>query len=348
MNRPAGAGLRARAAGARDVLRVEGPAAARILVTVVAAWQVALWLGADQPPVFAAVVPLVALRGDPFAALGASVQRVLGVVAGVVIAIVALNLLSPSTGTLALVVALGLAAGMLLRAGGGLNIQVAASSLLVFASTSPDSYALHRLWETVAGAVVTVLLAPLLWPPDPRRTLSALAADCRTHLAGALTDTAAALAAGPAAAYDNLARVTAHNEAVHGDAARAREAARTMRFNPLRRRHRKAVRELARAIATAEQLTAQLSTLAREVAAFAGRDDLAADVIRARDHVPALAAATAEAIGDALVCRDVAPGLTAARSALAAYAHADSSPVAVVLRRPFQRILDDLAGTVRG
>ncbi|MEU9084326.1 hypothetical protein [Streptomyces sp. NPDC048357] len=42
MNRPAGAGLRARAAGARHILRAEGPAAARTVVTVVAAWQVAL------------------------------------------------------------------------------------------------------------------------------------------------------------------------------------------------------------------------------------------------------------------------------------------------------------------
>ncbi|MDX3537441.1 hypothetical protein PV721_24335 [Streptomyces sp. MB09-01] len=168
MNRPAGAGLRARAAGAQVVLRTDGRAAARIVVTVVAAWQVALWLGADQPPVFAAVVPLVALRGDPFTALGASVQRVLGVVAGVVIAIVA-------------------------------------------------------------------------------------------------------LATGPAAAGDNLAR--------------------------------------------------------------------------ARGHLPALGVATAAAIGDSLAAgggHDGLPGLTTARTALAAYARADSSAVAGVLRRPFRRILDDL------
>ncbi|WP_445269346.1 FUSC family protein [Streptomyces sp. DSM 41634] len=345
MNRPAGAGLRAHAAGAQDILRTDGPAAARIVVTVVAAWQVSLWLGADQPPVFAAVVPLVALRGDPFTALGASLQRVLGVVAGVVIAIVALNLWSPSTVTLALVVTLGLGAGMLLRAGGGLNIQVAASSLLVFASTSPDSYALHRLWETVAGAVVTIVLAPLLWPPDPRRTLSALAADCSTHLTLALTATTAALATGPAAAGENLALVNAHNDAVHADAARAREAARAMRFNPVRRRHREAVGELAGGIATADRLTAQLATLAREVVAFAGRDDLAADLARARDHLPGLGATTAEAIAGSLAAgdgHDGLPALARARTALAAYAHADSSPVAVVLRRPFQRILDDL------
>lgn len=100
----------------REIARAEGPAAARIVVTVAVAWQVALWLGADQPPVFAAIVPLVALRGDPMTALGTSLQRALGVVAGVLIGLAVLNVLRPSTATLALVVALGLGVGMVLRA----------------------------------------------------------------------------------------------------------------------------------------------------------------------------------------------------------------------------------------
>lgn len=80
-----------RAGRARELVRVEGPAAARIVVTAAVAWQVTLWLGADRPPVFAAFVPLVALRGDPVTALGTSLQRTLGVVAGVLIGIAVLN-----------------------------------------------------------------------------------------------------------------------------------------------------------------------------------------------------------------------------------------------------------------
>lgn len=335
---------RARRAGrARELARTEGPAAARIVVTVAVAWQVALWLGADQPPVFAAIVPLVALRGDPLTALGTSLHRTLGVVAGVLIGIGVLNVLRPSTATLALVVALGLGVGMVLRAGGGLNIQVAASSLLVFANTSPDAYALHRVWETAEGAAVTILLAPLLWPPDPHRILAAVADDCRARLTGALTGTAVALAAGPAAALDNLARVNAHVEAVHAGAARAREAERAMRFNPLRRRQRDTVRLQARRIATADGLTAPLTTLAREVARLSGRGDLAPDLARAGRRLPELASLTARAIGHTLSGDDPRPAVDAARDGLAAYAHADSRPVAVVLRRPFAQLLDELA-----
>ncbi|MFJ9822361.1 aromatic acid exporter family protein [Streptomyces sp. NPDC101151] len=331
-----------RSSRARDILAAEGPAAARIVVTVAASWQVALWLGADQPPVYAAIVPLVALRADPVTALATSLQRVLGVVAGVVIGIAVLNVLHPSTATLVLVVALGLGAGMLLRAGGPLNVQVPASSLLVFASTSPDAYAVHRLWETGAGAAVTILLAPLLWPPDPRRTLSALADDSRTRLTQALAGTTAALGTDPETARDNLTLITSHIDAVHSNAARAREAERAMRFNPLRRHHRETVELLARDIATADRLAPHLSTLAREIASFTARDDLIPVITAARRQLPALAASVAQAINDALSTEDPWPALSAAHDTLNAYARTDSRPAAVALRRPYQQILDDL------
>ncbi|MFD4240293.1 aromatic acid exporter family protein [Streptomyces sp. NPDC058525] len=333
-----------RARRALDLLRTEGPAAARIVVTVAAAWQVALWLGARQPPVFAAIVPLVALRGDPMTALGTAVQRALGVVAGVLIGIAVLNVLSPSTATLALVVALGLGVGMFLRAGGGLNTQVAVSSLLVFASTSPDAYAFERVWETAAGAVVTILLAPLLWPPDPHRILASLADDSRRRLVRALTATAAALGSGPAAARDNLAQVDADVEAVHAHAARAREAERAMRFNPLRRRHRDTVRLRARLVATADRLTPHLTALAREVAELSGREDLAPDLARARVRLPELAALTVRAVEHTLSGEDPRPAAAAARAYLADYARTDDRPLAVTLRRPLHQLLDDLDG----
>ncbi|MFJ3880500.1 FUSC family protein [Streptomyces sp. NPDC090077] len=323
------------------MLREEGPGAARVVVTVVVAWQVALWLGADQPPVYAAVVPLVALRGDPVSALGASVQRSLGVVAGVLIGIAVVNWLRPSTAALAVVVALGLVVGMFLRAGGGLNVQVAASSLLVFASTSPEAYAWHRVWETVAGAVVTVLLAPLLWPPDPYRTLGGIAEDCRVRVTRALAGTAAVVGGEAGAARDNLVVVREHAGAVHEGAVRAGEAERAMRFNPVRWRHREGVRVRARGIEAVDRAAGELVVLAGEVVAFTGREGIA------RAPLAELAPLVVRVVEDTLSGADPGPAAGAARAALADYARTDSSPVAVALRRPLARILDDL-GTPSG
>jgi hypothetical protein len=62
---------------------------------------------------------------------------------------------------------------MLLRVGGAFNVQVAVSALLVFANPDPDAYAATRLWETAVSAAVTVILAALLFPPNPYRTFVA-------------------------------------------------------------------------------------------------------------------------------------------------------------------------------
>ncbi len=327
---------------AGDILRTEGPTAARIVVTSAVAWQVAEWLGADQPPVYAAVVPLVALRGDPVTALATALQRVLGVIAGVAIGIIVLNVLHPSTIALALVVALGLGTGMVLRAGGPLNVQVAVSSLLVFASTSPDGYAVHRLWETGAGAAVTILVSPLLWPPDPRRTLTSLSHESRMHLVQGLTGTVAVLGTDPITARANVAAVTGHTDAIHNCAVRANEAERTIRFNPLRRRHRDAVERLAHGIKAAGRLAPHLTTLAAEAAAFTGRKDLVPVLADARRYLPALAASTTQVITGALGTGEPEPALSSARDLIAAYVRVDSRPAAVALRRPFQQILDQL------
>ncbi|MFG2296068.1 aromatic acid exporter family protein [Streptomyces sp. NPDC048603] len=336
-------GVRGRA---RRALVAEGPVAARIAVTVVAAWQTALWLGADQPPVFAAIVPLVAVRSDPSAVFTTSLERVAGVVAGVLLAIALLQVLRPSTAALALVVVLGLALGMVLNSGNGINVQIAVSSLLVLANPSPDAYALDRMWETAVGAAVTVLLAPLLWPPDPRRALASSVEECRLRLGRALAGSIRVLGTDPASARDNLGLVRRETEAVRRPANEARNARRVLRFDPLRRRQRAEVSGLVRRLFLAHDLCGGMETLAEEVAAFTGRADLAADVDRARRDLAALASATARAVDDALAGHDPGPAVAEARSCFAAYSAAESRPVAVALRRPFLRLLDtvDAAG----
>ena len=151
----------------RAILRAELPQVARIVVAAAVAWEAALLLGATQPPIFAALVPLVSLRDDPFSAFNLSVARLVGVVAGLLIAIGVLAVLEPTTVAIAAVLALALLVGVVLRIGNVLNTQVAVSALLVFSSTDTAGYAVTRLWETGLGTVVTLALAPFLFPADP-------------------------------------------------------------------------------------------------------------------------------------------------------------------------------------
>ena len=149
-------------------LRRELPQVARIIVAATVTWLIADWLGAPEPPVYAVLVPLLVMREDPFAALNGSVGRLVGVVAGVLIGVAVLDLLPEGIGAGIAMLTIALLVGMVLRVGDVLNVQVAVSAFIVFTVGSPaGGFAWRRLWETGVGVVVSVLLAPLLFPRTP-------------------------------------------------------------------------------------------------------------------------------------------------------------------------------------
>ncbi len=147
------------------------------------AWWVCTLLGADRPA-FAAIVPLVALRADdPYGALGVSLFRIVGTVAGILLGIAAL-MIDPGA-PLWLVFAtilLGLAIGLVARGPSeAINPITAVTALVVIfvGKGKADSYAWVRIWETLIGAVVTMVIAVVVWPPDPIGALRELLRDLR-------------------------------------------------------------------------------------------------------------------------------------------------------------------------
>ena len=148
----------------RDELR----RAVKVGIAASAAW--ALGVAAGEPvPVFAAIVPIVAIKQDPFSAAGVSADRILGVFIGVALGIVALEIQADPGIALAVgVIAAGIALGTVLRIRGEVNFQITVSALIMlFVGGRAETVALARIWETAIGAAVALIVAALLWPPDP-------------------------------------------------------------------------------------------------------------------------------------------------------------------------------------
>src|SRR4051812_42039307 len=138
------------------IARRELPRAVRIAVAATLAWWISRLLGAERP-VFAVIVPMVAIRDDAHAALALSLGRMLGVMAGVVLGIGVVALTGVSTTSIVLLLVGGLAVGLFLRTGPELNTQIAISALLVLVvTTNADSYAVERIWETGVGSLVSL------------------------------------------------------------------------------------------------------------------------------------------------------------------------------------------------
>jgi hypothetical protein len=337
----------------RAALPREGPSVVRIVVAAAVSWQACVWLGATQPPVYAVIVPLVAIRDAPGSALNVSLARLVGVVAGLALGIGVLSWLRPSALTVALVLAVALAIGMVLRIGDTLNVQVAVSALLVFANTDPASYAVARLWETAVGAVVTVVLAPLLLPTNPAHSFVAALLGVAD---GAAVDLlrAADLPRDP----DDPARgalVARLTDRTHrrDDAARAlpdqlASARRAVRLHPLwRRRHTAELAALEGPTAVAPEITTLVRAHVADVVELGRRPDTrewwAATAPRTRAVVQPLA----EAVAAGLRGTPDRDALARAGEALRAHSAADRSPLGGLVRRPLRRtvtVLTELAG----
>lgn len=134
------------------------------------AWWICTLLGAERP-LFAVLVPLVAMSGDPFGALNVSVARTVGVFAGVFLGLGLLQVDLPSTALVALLLVLSLGVGLLLRTPRGpVNNQVAITAMfMLYVGVVPraTTVGVDRIWETAIGAGCAVAVAAVLWPPSP-------------------------------------------------------------------------------------------------------------------------------------------------------------------------------------
>src|SRR4051812_44452388 len=110
----------------REDVRALLPRAAQTAICAAVAWEVCVWLGAERPA-FAALVPIVAVKGDPFSAFNVSLGRLLGVVFGVGFGIVLADVAGTNALSVGLLVGIGLLAGLLVRIGGEPNTQIAVS-----------------------------------------------------------------------------------------------------------------------------------------------------------------------------------------------------------------------------
>jgi hypothetical protein len=144
----------------------------------------------------------------------------------------------------------------------------------------------------------------------------------------------------PDAACANRTSAQAEADRLRRYGAQAREAEKAMRFNPLRRRHRSEVVELGDRIERAAEAATHLLTLAAEIEFFTVRDGPTPALSRARTCLLPVAEATGRALEALLAGRDPREDTDVARAELARYAKDDTEPVAVILRRPFTKILD--------
>lgn len=157
--------------GLPRVTMLEVRGGARMVVCATLSWYLAVVLDINSAPIAAVLPAVFTLSGIPLWAPRLGLYRLGSVLLGVGIAALALRFLPVSALSLALVLSAGYLGSILLRIDGAPSQQVLVSAALVF-GVPVSGYPEQRILENLVGIVVVVLLAPFLWPPDPRDVLA--------------------------------------------------------------------------------------------------------------------------------------------------------------------------------
>jgi uncharacterized membrane protein YgaE (UPF0421/DUF939 family) len=163
--------------------------AAKTAVATGISWFIAANVMGNSIPVFAPLAALLTVQVTIWDSVARGLQRVLGVVVGVLVAYGFARLAGINAWSIGLVIFVSLLAGRALRLGQQGSIQVPVSALLVLVlGATTGGYALDRVLDTMVGAATGILVNLVIVPPTQvngaRREVNAFAAALATLLRG--------------------------------------------------------------------------------------------------------------------------------------------------------------------
>jgi uncharacterized membrane protein YccC len=230
-----------------------------------ASYAIATYALGHEAPIFAAISAVIVLGAVRGQELRRAVEVTVGVVVGVTIADVLVLAIGTGIPQIALIVVLAMVVAVFVGAGPVLVTQAAISAILVSTVELPTGGLVPtRLFDTLVGGAVALLISQLMFPLDPVALIGRAARPVFSELGAALEETADALAAGdPAAAEEALYRARGIDESVRAFNDALQTGYETVRLAPPRRRARGHLDEYALAASQIDLAVRNTRVLAR-------------------------------------------------------------------------------------
>jgi Aromatic acid exporter family member 1 len=172
--------------------RTPGLRTAKTVVAAVLAFALAEALHTSSSPILAPLTALLVVQLTMYETLVAGWERIVSVVAGVLLAALFAGFLGLTWWSLGLIVAVSILAGRILRLGDHL-MEVPISAMLILAVGGNEQSAVGRVVETLVGAAVGVAVNLLIAPPLYIQPASDALAELAEHMARYAEELGAAL-----------------------------------------------------------------------------------------------------------------------------------------------------------
>ena len=221
-------------------------------------------LDTSAAPVLAPLTAILVVQLTMYETFRHGLERILSVLAGVLVAIGLASVVGLTWWSLGAVVALSLVVGRVLRLGPHL-LEVPISAMLVLAVTNAEDVAIERVYETLIGSAVGVLVNLVIAPPLYMQPAGDALAELADRTAGVLRGLAGQLRQGwSRSAADHWLEEA---RALGAEVARADEtlarAEQSARLNPRGRAVRRVQPRLRAALTGLEHVHVSLRGLAR-------------------------------------------------------------------------------------
>ncbi|MGH2893875.1 MAG: FUSC family protein, partial [Solirubrobacteraceae bacterium] len=162
-------------------------------VAAVSAWYIAVLVGVEHRPTFAAIAAIISLGAAFGERRQRAVQLIGGVMLGIVLADLLIRAIGPGLPQIGLLVVLAMLAAVVLGGTELLVTEAAVSAILVSTLSSTPEV---RLLDVLIGGGVALIVHTLVFPPEPLTGVARATNGVFGELGVVLRDAAAALAAG--------------------------------------------------------------------------------------------------------------------------------------------------------
>lgn len=239
------------------------------------AWMLASLLPHSPYPVFAPLAAILIMQVTIADSIEKAIYRILGVVGGVSVGVLAGKFFSVGTISVALVVLVGMAISTALRLNAQVITQVGVSALLVLDYGRMQGYAADRIGETVIGAIVAVVINILIYPPKSSPAYRERIRELAKELAAVLQQMTVYnekqnVAQGLYNAREMVGVIEKDHQGLTA-------SARNLRFTPFWRQEHQAMEELALLIKELERMATQVRGIARGLLDLQAVPELHAD-----------------------------------------------------------------------
>lgn len=244
--------------------RTPGLRTSKTTLAAVLSFVIAQKLGTSAVPILAPLTALLVVQLTMYETVASGLDRVVSVLAGVLVAVGLASFVGLHWWSLGIVIAASLVLGRLLRLGANL-LEVPISAMLVLAVGGSETVAIGRVYETVVGAGVGVLVNVLIAAPLYVQPAGDALAELAEQMAQFLRELAGQLRAGWSRAaadrwLDGARELSSEVSRADRTLARAEDSA---RFNPRSARVRTAQPLLRTALTGLEQSYLSIRSMCR-------------------------------------------------------------------------------------